>query len=90
MIWSTDPSKNVSKPTHPKIHDKAVLSDVLGLNLNKINGISFFYNQHINKVTPHFTFMRWAQNADTDALKQRRLSKTNVPCLFQLCTGYRI
>ena len=27
------------------------------------------YNQHINKVTPHFTFMRWAQNADIHALK---------------------
>ena len=30
----------------------------------------FFYNQHINKVTLHFTFMRRAQNADTHALKQ--------------------
>ena len=28
---------------------------MLWLNLNKINEISFFYNQHINKVTPHFT-----------------------------------
>ena len=31
---------------------------------------SVFYNQHINKVTPHFTFMRPAQNADTHALKK--------------------
>ena len=35
-----------------------------------------FYNQQINKVTPYFTFMRRAQNADTHALKQHRLSLT--------------
>ena len=34
-----------------------------------------FYNQQINKVTPHFTFMRRAQNADTHALKQHWLSQ---------------
>ena len=39
----------------------------------------FFYNQHINKVTPHFTFMRWAQNADTHAHKQHRLSQNIFP-----------
>ena len=38
-----------------------------------------FYNQHINKVTPHFTFMRRAQNADTHALKQPRLSQNSSP-----------
>ena len=77
MIMSTDPSKNVSKnPT--KNHDKTVQSNMLWLNLNKINGINF-YNQHINKVTPHFTFMRRAQNADTHAHKQNRLSQNIFP-----------
>ena len=38
-----------------------------------------FYNQRINKVTPHFNFMRRAQNADTYALKQHRLSKNISP-----------
>ena len=38
-----------------------------------------FYNQHINKVTPHFTFMRRAQNADTHAHKQHRLSQNIFP-----------
>ena len=51
-------------------------SNLLWLNLNKINEISFFYNQHLNKVIPHFTFMRRAQNADTHAHKQHRLSKS--------------
>ena len=39
----------------------------------------FFYNQHINKVTPHFTFMRRAQNADTHEHKQHRLSRNISP-----------
>ena len=38
-----------------------------------------FYNQHINKVTPHFTFMRRAQNGDSHALKQHRLSRNSSP-----------
>ena len=40
---------------------------------------SVFYNQHINKVTPHFTFMRPAQNADTHTLKQHQLSQNISP-----------
>ena len=40
---------------------------------------SVFYNQHINKVTPHFTFMRRAQNADPHELKQHRLSQNISP-----------
>ena len=38
-----------------------------------------FYNQHTNKVTPHFTFKRRAQNADTHAHKQPRLSENISP-----------
>ena len=30
-------------------------------------------------MTPHFTFMRRAQNADTHALKQHRLSQNSSP-----------
>ena len=63
----------------PKFHDKTVQSNMLWLNLNKIDEIIFFYNQHINKVTPHFTFMRQAQNADTHAHKQHRLSQNIFP-----------
>ena len=39
----------------------------------------FFYNQQISKVTPHETFMHRAQNADTYALKQHRLSQNISP-----------
>ena len=38
-----------------------------------------FYYQHMNKLTPHFTFMRRAQKADTHALKQPRLSQNISP-----------
>ena len=85
MIGSTDPSEYVLK-NPPKFHDKTVQSNMLWLNLNKINGINF-YNQHINKVTPHFTFMRRAQNADTHAHKQHRLSQNislSAPVLYWL------
>ena len=33
----------------------------------------------MNKVTPHFTFVRRAQNADTHALKQLRLLQNISP-----------
>ena len=51
---------------------------ILWLNLNKISEI-VFYNQQMNKVTPHFAFMRRAQNEDTHALKQPRLSQNSSP-----------
>ena len=38
-----------------------------------------FCNQHINQGTPHFTFMRRAQNADTHAHKQHRMSHNSSP-----------
>ena len=83
MIWSTDPSKKkiyIYFLIPKKFHDKTVQSNIQWLNLNKINEIYiFFYNQHINKVTSHFTFMRQAQNADTLALKQHRLFQNISP-----------
>ena len=50
------------------VHDKAVQSNTLWLNLNKVGVISILQSA-INKVAPHFTFMRRAQNADTHAHK---------------------
>ena len=48
-----------------------------------------FYSQNINKVTPHFTFIRRAQNADTHALKHHRLSQniSHVCSSFVLVTA---
>ena len=47
---------------------------------------NFFYNQHINMVTPHFTFMRRAKNADTHAHKQHRLSQN----IFPVCSRFEL
>ena len=49
---------------------------MLRLNLNQIN--KYF----TDKVTPHLTFMRNAQNADNNALKQHRLSQNSSPVCF--------
>ena len=43
-----------------------------------------FYNEQINKVTPHFIFMRLAQNANTHALKQPRLSQN----ISSVCSSF--
>ena len=67
------------KNPHIKIHDKVVQSKILWLNVKKKSIRYVYYNQQINNVTPHFTFMRWAQNADTHALKQHRLSQNISP-----------
>ena len=72
------------KRTPQKFYDKTVQSNILWLNLNKINEIGFFYYQHITKVNPHFAFMRRAQNVDTHALKQDRLSQSN----FLVCSSF--
>ena len=77
MIRSTDPSKNVLK-NPPKVHDEATQSNILWLNLNKINEISILQSTD-NKVTPHFPFMRRAQYVDTHAHKQHRLSQNILP-----------
>ena len=44
MTRSTDPSKNVLK-IPPKFHDKAVQSNILWLNLNKIGAVSILHQQ---------------------------------------------
>ena len=85
MIWSTDPSKNVSKilPPPPKLHDKTIKSNILWLNLNRINKISFLQSA-LKQGNPHFIFKRRAQNADTHALKQHRLSQN----IFPVCSSF--
>ena len=54
MTRSTDPSKNVSKNPQ-KIHDKAVQSYILCLNLNKIGAMSILQSVH-KQGNPSFYF----------------------------------
>ena len=79
MTRSTDPSKNVFKKVPQNFYGKAVQSNILWLKI--------FFNQHINKVTPHFTFMRRALNADTHARKQPRLSQNIYPVSSSFVLG---
>ena len=79
MAWSTKPSKNVLKnPPPPKFHYKAVQFNILWLNLNKIGEISILQLAH-KQGNPYFTFMSRAQDVDTHALKQHRLSQNVSP-----------
>ena len=54
MTWSTDPSKNVLRNPQ-KIPDKAVESNILWPNLNKINEISILQSAH-TQGNPSFHF----------------------------------
>ena len=65
-----------------KFHDKTVQSYMLWLNLNKIDKF-FFYNQHINKVTPHSTFMRRAQKRRYPCTQTASAVPKYFPCLLQ-------
>ena len=62
-----------------KFHGKAVQSNILWPNLNKIGGISIL-------LLAHFTFMRRAHNADTHAFKQHRLSQNISP----VCSSFAL
>ena len=78
MIWSTDPSKNVSKK---KFHDNAVQSNILWLNLNKINEISILQSAD-KQGNPSFYFFAPGSKRRYHALKQHRLSKIISPFCF--------
>ena len=69
--------KNPPPPKKKKknLHEKAVQTNILWLTLNKIRDVSILQSEVKNKGTPHFTFMRRAQNVVTHALKQQRLSQ---------------
>ena len=70
----------------PKIfHSKAVQSNILWLNLNKIGGITILQSAH-KQGNPHLTFMRRAQNADIHALKQPRLSQN----ISHVCSSFAL
>ena len=55
MTRSTHPSKNVFKKSQKKFHEKAVQSNILWLNLNKITEISILQSAH-KQANPSFHF----------------------------------
>ena len=78
------PSKNVFKNPSPTQKKKKKNSTTRLFNLIYCGwiwtkSISILQSNKINKITPHFTSIRRAQNADTHALKQHRLSQNISP-----------
>ena len=82
--------KCLQKNPPQKFHDKAVQSNVLWLNLNKIGEISILQS-HIKQCNPSFRF-----HAPGSKHRYRSCTQTAsavpkyFPYLIQFCTGYRI
>ena len=88
MIRSTDPSKNVSK-NPPKFHDKAVQSNLLWLNLSKLDEISILQSAP-EQGNPSFHFHAPGSNRRYPCTQTASAVPKYFPCLLQFCTGYRI
>ena len=73
----------------PKFHDKAVQSNILRLNLNKISGISIFKSA-LTQGNPSFHFHAQGSQRRYPCTQTAAAVPKYFPCLFQFCTGYRI
>ena len=79
MIRSTDPFKKKIIIIPKKFHDKAVQSNVMWLNLNKINEISSLQSAD-KQGNPSFCIHApGSKRRNTHALKQHRLSQNSSP-----------
>ena len=85
MTWSTDPSKNVLK-IPKKIHDKAVQSNILWLNVNKIGILQSAHKQG----KPSFRFHAPGSKRRYPCTQTASAVPKYFPCRLQCCTGYRI
>ena len=79
----------------PKFHDKTVQSNMLWLNLNRINGISFFiifiFLQLAHKQgNPSFDFHAPGSKRRFQCTQTASAVPKYFPCLLQFCTVYRI
>ena len=88
MTRSTDPSK-VFQIFPKTFHDKAVQSNILWLNLNKIGGISVLPSAH-KQGNPSFHFHAPNSKCRYPSTQSASAVPKYFPCLLQFCTGYRI
>ena len=88
MIRSTDPLKNVYKNPQ-KFHDKAVQSNILWLNLNKINEVSILQSAD-KQGNPSFHFHALGSKRRYPCTQTASAVPKYSPRLLQFCTGYRI
>ena len=83
MIWSTDPSKNVSK-NPPKFHDKIVQSNILWLNLNKIDEIIFLQSAHKPLISLSCAGLKTKTPMHTNSIGCRKIFSLSAPVLYWL------
>ena len=89
MTRFTDPSTNVYPPPQKKkMHDKAVQSYILWLNLNKIGGISILQSAH-KQGNPSFHFLAPGSKRRYPCIETASAVPKYSPCELQFCTGYR-
>ena len=89
MTWFTDPYKNVFKKIHQKFHEKAIQSNILWLNLNKICGISILQSAH-KQCQASFHFHVPGSKRRYPCTQTVSAVPNYFPCLLQFCGGYRI
>ena len=75
--------------THIQIHDKAVQSNILWLNLNKIRDISILQSAH-KQGNDSFHFHAPGSKRRYPCTQTASVVPKYFPCLLQFCTGYRI
>ena len=73
----------------PKFHDKAVQSNILWLNLNKIGELSILQSAH-KQGNPSFNFHAPGSKRRYPCTQTASAVPKYFPCLLQFCTGYRI
>ena len=88
MTRSTDHSK-MFKKFPPKLHCKAVQSNILWLNLNKNGGISILQIAH-KQGNPSFHFHTPGSKLGYPCTQTASAVRKYFPCLLQFCTGYHI
>ena len=77
------------KKSPKNFHDKAVQSNILWLNLNKIGAISILQSAH-KQGNPSFQFRAPGSKRRYPCTQTASAVKKYFPCLLQFCTGYRI
>ena len=72
-----------------KFHGKAVQSNILWLNSNKIGGISILQSAH-KQGNPSIRCHALGSKRRCPCTQTASAVPKSFPCLFQFCTGYRI
>ena len=83
--------KNVKKKKNPlpQFHGKTVQSNILWLNLNKINELSILQSVH-KQGNPSFHFHAPGSKRRYQCTQTASAVSKYFPCLLQFYTGYRI